>query len=145
MNSSAPSDSAGPRAAPLWHSLPNAPAPGTLLGQREALADPSASLHALPLPAGAEHPTPFRYLLLRDGPQVHAFVNRCAHFGVPLAARQDLLIYQPRQSLTCNVHYAHYDWASGRCQSGECDDESLSPLPLVVDANGELRVAPIAL
>jgi nitrite reductase/ring-hydroxylating ferredoxin subunit len=143
MNSTAPTDSAEPTAPPPWHSLPNAPVPGTLLGQRDALADPSASLHALPLPEDAPNPTPFRYLLLRDGQQVHAFVNRCAHFGVPLAARQEQLIYQPRQSLTCNVHYARYDWTSGRCLSGECDEESLSPLPLVVDANGALRVAPI--
>jgi nitrite reductase/ring-hydroxylating ferredoxin subunit len=129
-------------APPAWHSLPNAPATGTLLGQRDSLADPSATLHTLPLAADAANPTPFRYLLLRDGEQVHAFVNRCAHFGVPLAAKQEQLIYQPRQSLTCNVHYAKYDWTDGHCLSGECDTESLSPLPLVVDANGELRIAP---
>jgi nitrite reductase/ring-hydroxylating ferredoxin subunit len=129
-------------APPAWHSLPNAPAAGALLGQRDSLVDPSATLHTLPLASDAANPTPFRYLLLRDGDQVHAFVNRCAHFGVPLAAKQEQLIYQPRQSLTCNVHYAKYDWTDGNCLSGECDTESLSPLPLVVEANGELRIAP---
>ncbi|MDZ7938131.1 MAG: Rieske (2Fe-2S) protein [Rhodoferax sp.] len=143
MSLPVPPEPDGPTPPP-WHSLPNAPTVGTLLGQRDALADPSATLHALPLAPEAANPTPFRYLLLRDGDKVHAFVNRCAHFGVPLAAKQEQLIYQPRQSLTCNVHYAKYDWTDGRCLSGECDTESLSPLPLVMAANGELRVAPSA-
>jgi nitrite reductase/ring-hydroxylating ferredoxin subunit len=128
-----------------WHALPHAPAPGTLLGQRDALQDGQVLMHQVFAANDSTQQHPFRILLLRSGQEVKAFVNRCAHFGVPLAARQEQLIYQPRQSLSCNVHYARYDWTDGHCQSGECDGESLSPLPLVVDANGELRVAPITL
>ena len=83
----------------------------------------------------------FKLLILRDGTQVHAFANRCAHFGV-LAARQAQLIQQPLKSLTCNVHYARYAWATGACEAGECDGEALSPVPLVQDADGMLRIAP---
>ena len=129
-----------PTTPPPWHSLPNAPAPDSVLGHRDALLDPSATLHELPLPAGADNPTPFRYLLLRDGQQVHAFVNRCAHFGVPLAARQEHLIQTPQVSITCNVHYARYRWADGVCEWGDCEGESLIPVPLDVGHDGTIRI-----
>ena len=89
--------------------------------------------------ARADHPA-FKLLVLRDGARVHAFANRCAHFGVPLATHQAQLIHQPLKSLTCNVHYARYDWATGACEAGECDGEALSPVPLVQDADGLLRI-----
>jgi len=83
----------------------------------------------------------FPVLLMRSGAQVKAYVNRCAHFGVPLAARQDLLIYQPHTSVTCNVHYARYRWSDGRCESGECDGEGLLPIPLTIHADGAVHIA----
>jgi nitrite reductase/ring-hydroxylating ferredoxin subunit len=84
---------------------------------------------------------PFRVLLLRSGPNVRAFVNRCAHFGVPLAQRQDLLIFQPHTSITCNVHYARYRWNDGVCIAGDCEGESLLPIPVTVDATGRICIA----
>jgi nitrite reductase/ring-hydroxylating ferredoxin subunit len=121
-----------------WHELPNAPAVGQLLGQREDLADGSAQMLELPGVPGAE---PFRLLLLRSGQQVVAYANRCAHFGVPLAAKQVQLIYTPHAHLTCNVHYARYRWRDGACEAGECHGESLIPIPLEVAADGSLRIA----
>ena len=85
--------------------------------------------------------TPFRMLLLRKGSEVHAFVNRCPHFGVPLAARQEQLLQQPLASLTCNVHYARFRWSDGLCESGECVGESLIPVALVVSASGQVCIA----
>lgn len=82
----------------------------------------------------------FKLLVLRSGDQWHGFANRCAHFGVPLAAQASQLISTPLKHLTCNVHYARYDWRSGACLSGECDGESLTPVPLECTADGELRI-----
>ena len=124
---------------PLWSSLPHAPAPGTVLAQREALPDGHPTL--LALATGASTDPPFRLLLLRSGTQIRAYVNRCAHFGVPLAAKQEQLIYQPHTRITCNVHYAHYRWDDGHCESGECEGESLVPVPLDVAADGTIRIA----
>ena len=70
-----------------------------------------------------------------------AYVNRCAHFGVPLAARQEQLIFKPHTSITCNVHYARYRWADGVCESGECEGESLIAVPLDVRADGTIHIA----
>ena len=84
---------------------------------------------------------PFRVLLLRSGTSMRAFVNRCAHFGVPLASRQDLLQFTPHTSLTCNVHYARYRWSDGVCDRGDCEGEGLIPIPVQVDAQGAVRIA----
>lgn len=128
-----------PHAPPHWSTLPFAPQPGTRLGMLGDLSDGQPTLLALDTEGGAGQP--FRLLLLRSGTQVTAFVNRCAHFGVPLAARQDLLIYQPHTHITCNVHYARYRWADGTCESGECEGESLVAVPLEVHDDGRICIA----
>ena len=127
-----------------WHEVPQAPGIGTVLGQLGALSDGHASMHVLDNTA-TPNDKPFRYLLLRSGTVVKAYVNRCAHFGVPLAARQDLLIFKPHVSVSCNVHYARYRWADGVCESGDCAGEALLPIPLDVDARGTIRVGTDAL
>lgn len=108
-----------------WQDLPNAPAPGTELLHLDTLADggvqflefgPSASI--------------FRLLLLRSGETVFAYVNRCAHFGVPLAQRVDQLHFKPHLSVSCNVHYARFRWQDGLCEFGDCVGESLLPIPV---------------
>lgn len=124
-----------------WHDVLHAPAPGTALGAWAAVDDGQALLQELPPPAGAAGPG-FRYLLLRSGNDVKAYVNRCAHFGVPLAARQELLMFVPHTSLTCNVHYARYRWSDGACAGGECDGVGLLPIPVLVDAEGRICIAP---
>ena len=84
----------------------------------------------------------FKLLVLREGNTVRAFANRCAHFGVPLAAQPSQLIQVPLRSITCNVHYAKYRWEDGGCESGECDGESLVPVPITVNAQGQVFIAP---
>ena len=127
-----------------WHELPNAPAAGTAVLPLAELDDGQARLVDLAPPADAQGAAaaPFRLILARSGTQVVAYVNRCAHFGVPLAQRQEHLLFTPHQRLTCNVHYARYRWHDGSCESGECDGEGLLAVPLVVDDSGLLRIAP---
>jgi nitrite reductase/ring-hydroxylating ferredoxin subunit len=106
-----------------------------VLGHRDALPDGQATMYTL---AG---PQPFPVLLLRSGEEVKVYANRCAHFGVPLAAKQEQLLFKPHISITCNVHYARYRWADGVCESGECEGESLIAIPVVVNAQGQIRIA----
>jgi nitrite reductase/ring-hydroxylating ferredoxin subunit len=122
-----------------WHDVPSAPAQGAALARLADLADGQVTMLEL-LSAGSAG-VPFRYLLLRSGPQVKAYVNRCAHFGVPLAARQDLLIFKPHATVSCNVHYARYRWSDGVCEAGDCVGESLLAIPVVVDAHGSVCIA----
>ena len=92
-----------------------------------------------PLPAYAKGA--FGLVLLRSGAQVFGYVNRCAHFGVPLAQKQEHLRLVPGQAVRCNVHAAHYDWAEGHCVSGECAGEGLLHVPVQVGADGWIRTA----
>jgi len=123
----------------LWSELPDAPAPGRLIAQRGDLPDGQATMLALDAP---DKPSAiFRLLLLRSGLVVNAFVNRCAHFGVPLAGKQAQLIFVPHVSVTCNVHYARYRWSDGVCESGECAGDALIPVPLRCEADGQIFIA----
>lgn len=135
-----------PRTDPrFWYELPNAPAVGTVLGHRDMLPDGQATLSTIDTIAtdpSTPAARPFRLLLLRSGSEIKAYVNRCAHFGVPLAAKQEHLLFQPHISVTCNVHYARYRWADGVCDQGECVGESLLAIPVEVDAQGQICIAP---
>ena len=109
------------------------------MGARDALPDGQATL--LDLDTGGGPTQLFRMILLRSGLDVKAFVNRCAHFGVPLAVRQTQVLFKPHASISCNVHYARYRWADGSCEFGDCAGESLIPVPLAIAADGELTIA----
>ncbi len=124
---------------PLWHSFPNAPAPGAWLANVTELPEGQVTLRNIV--ADAAQAKPFGVLLLRSGDEVKAFVNRCAHFGVPLAAKQEHLIFKSNTSITCNVHYARFRWNDGFCEYGDCEGESLSPIPLQMDADGQIFIA----
>jgi len=128
-------------ATPAWHTLPHAPAPGTLLGQRDVLQDGGVLLHEVFAPTDKAQQNPFRLLLLRSGAEVKAYANRCAHFGVPLAGKQEHMQFVPHISLVCNVHYARFRWSDGLCDRGDCEGDSLIAIPLDVDAQGTIRIA----
>lgn len=117
-----------------WHQLPNAPATGTVLLPAAALADGQALLHTVDGKAA------FRMVLLRSGSTIRAYANRCAHFGVPLAEKQEHLYFKPHINIRCNVHYAVYDWDTGHCASGDCDGEPLLHIPVYTDSEGYLCI-----
>lgn len=124
-----------------WQDLPNAPACGTVLTPLEAVADGQVLMVEVDAAPGPDLVKPFHVLVLRSGGVVSAFANRCAHFGVPLAARQSQLIFHPHASITCNVHYARYRWSDGVCDRGDCEGERLLPIAVEVDDLGQVRIA----
>lgn len=125
---------------PDWFTLPHAPTVGTVLGHTHSLPDQQVTLREVDTGAGIAHP--FRLLLLRDGGRITAFVNRCPHFGVPLAVKQAHLIFTAKKSITCNVHYARFRWEDGACESGECLAEGLIPVPIAILEDGQICIAP---
>jgi len=110
-----------------WDALPHAPATGTQLCRFDEVPDGAAHFVTL----GSED-SPFRVILLRSADSVFAYVNRCAHFGVPLAQRIEQLRFKPHLSVSCNVHYARFRWQDGFCEFGDCEGESLIPIPVEV-------------
>ena len=79
-------------------------------------------------------------MVLRSGEKVSGFINRCTHFGVPLAAKESQLIFTPHEDITCNIHYARFRWEDGSCESGECQGEGLIPVFLQEKDNGDICV-----
>jgi nitrite reductase/ring-hydroxylating ferredoxin subunit len=84
-------------------------------------------------------PQAFPIILLRSGDSALAYVNRCMHFGVPLASKVEHLHLKPQQSIRCSVHYARYRWHDGFCEYGECEGEYLLAIPVAV-LDGEIVV-----
>lgn len=124
-----------PDSSKRWKTLVGAPPSGTVLARLADVPDGGAFLVDL---AQGEHI--FSAVLLRSGNQVFAYVNRCSHFGVPLASKVQYLYAQPHQSIRCNVHAAEYRWQDGHCLSGECAGNALWAIPVRV-ADGLVLVA----
>lgn len=118
-----------------WRELPNAPAPGSPVCPLDTLSDGDCRLLRVGTP-----PNACELIVLRSGDTVLAYLNRCPHFGVPLAARQAQLIHTPHQSISCNVHYSRFRWADGFCEQGDCRGDYLLSVPLEV-ADGVVRIA----
>lgn len=110
-----------------WQEIPGAPEPGTRLARLDEIPDGGAFLLTLEVSV-----PPFKAILLRSGEQVFAYVNRCAHFGVPLAAKVQHLYPEPHRNFRCSVHQARYRWQDGFCESGDCAGESLLAIPVRV-------------
>jgi nitrite reductase/ring-hydroxylating ferredoxin subunit len=107
--------------------LPPLPPIGTVLCHRDDVTDGQVILrHGL--------------MVLRSGEKISAFINRCTHFGVPLAAKESQLIFTPHEDITCNIHYARFRWEDGSCESGECQGEGLVPVFLQENDNGDVCV-----
>jgi nitrite reductase/ring-hydroxylating ferredoxin subunit len=111
------------------------PSAGTPVCALADLPDGGGRMFAFPC-AGGE----FRLLVLRSGDRCLGYENRCPHFGIPLAARDEHLILKPHESVCCNTHYARFRWEDGYCDSGDCVGESLPAVPLAV-VDGIVRFA----
>jgi nitrite reductase/ring-hydroxylating ferredoxin subunit len=144
MTEHSPADSPPSPAPAAWQTLAHAPQPGTLLGHVDDVQDGQVVMRDIFASADSAQQHPFKMLLLRSGTEIKAFANRCAHFGVPLAATQEHLKFQPHISITCNVHYARYRWSDGVCDRGDCEGEALIAIPVQVDAQGHIYIAPAA-
>jgi nitrite reductase/ring-hydroxylating ferredoxin subunit len=106
---------------------PHRPAADTVLCQLSDLPDGGGRVFSF-----GPDDNPFRLILLRSGETVIAWHNRCPHFGQPLALKDEWLILKPHTTLSCNVHYARFRWHDGVCESGDCEGESLTAVPVSI-------------
>jgi nitrite reductase/ring-hydroxylating ferredoxin subunit len=79
-------------------------------------------------------------ILLRSGDTVRAYTNLCPHFGVPLAKRQEHLLFKAHQTLSCNNHYARFRWSDGVCEFGDCEGEALTHVAVEIRDGWVVRV-----
>lgn len=109
---------------------------GTVLAMLAELPDGGARVFDL---NGEEFP-PVTGLLVREGQQVHAYLNRCPHAGRPLNFGSGGFLTADGELLQCHAHGALFEKATGLCIAGPCVDDSLRRLPVAVVA-GEVRLA----
>lgn len=110
-----------------WTDFPGAPKPGDVVAPFDSIPNDGALLVTLSL---TSHP--YKIILLRSGETVLGYLNRCAHFGVPLASKVEHLYIKPNESLACSVHSARYRWTDGLCIRGDCEGEYLLKIPVMV-------------
>jgi nitrite reductase/ring-hydroxylating ferredoxin subunit len=95
-----------------WRSLPFAPAEGAALCAREDVPDGGAK--ELVFGEGADC---FRLLLLRAGPRVFGYHNRCPHFSIP--PNYELVFSTcSTEVLMCAHHTAMFHIDNGACFDG---------------------------
>lgn len=119
-----------------WQNLPHAPAPGTKLGLLAEVGDSGREF------VFGQGLAAFRLFViaLPDG-GVRAFVNRCPHYSLPLNVRQDQFLTRDGAHIMCRQHLALFDRESGACRSGAAEGTMLTPVPLILNAQGLIAIA----
>ncbi|WP_445158698.1 Rieske (2Fe-2S) protein [Halomonas sp. E14] len=72
---------------------------------------------------------------------VSAFVNRCPHQQVPLNWDDASFLEAGGELIQCGVHGALFLPETGECVFGPCQGRFLEPLPISVDAEGNIHLA----
>jgi nitrite reductase/ring-hydroxylating ferredoxin subunit len=84
---------------------------------------------------------PLAGFVVRRGPVVHAYRNRCPHAGHPLNLRPHRFLTPDGSLLLCNSHGAIFEIATGICVAGPCAGARLRPIPVTVE-RGYVLLAP---
>ncbi len=68
---------------------------------------------------------PFKGFVVRQGNNVYAYQNFCAHVGHPLNWKPNSFLTKEKSQIICMSHGAVYDIASGECVAGPCPGKFL--------------------
>lgn len=66
--------------------------------------------------------------VIRQGGQVHGYLNRCAHVAMELDWQEGVFFDSGGLDLICSTHGALYDARSGHCLGGPCNRTPLVKL-----------------
>lgn len=105
---------------------------GVKLGPLDLIPDGKARNFVLQLRAGR-----FHGFVVRQGEQVHGYVDRCPHAGVPLAQQLDDYLSPAGDLIACSWHGALFRIEDGLCVAGPCVGQHLTPWPVTV-ADGQI-------
>jgi nitrite reductase/ring-hydroxylating ferredoxin subunit len=72
------------------------------------------------------------FVARRDG-EVHGYLDRCPHTGLPLAPVPDRYLTRDGDLILCGSHGALFRIGSGVCVAGPCVGRSLWPWPVRVE------------
>ena len=77
---------------------------------------------------------PLRGFVVRTDENVWGFVNRCPHAGHPLNLQPHRFLTPGRELILCSSHGALFDRQTGFCMAGPCSGQSLTSVPLKIEA-----------
>jgi nitrite reductase/ring-hydroxylating ferredoxin subunit len=86
------------------------------------------------------HPQGHEVILVNLDGELHAYRNSCPHIGIGLDYGDGRCLHGERQ-LICNMHGALFDAATGHCTDGPCAGDSLTRVPVTIDAGGRVVCA----
>lgn len=72
--------------------------------------------------------------VFRRGIFLRAYRNRCPHQGTPLEMVEDRFMANDGEHFLCTTHGARFRVEDGYCSFGPCKKQSLTPLPLKLEA-----------
>lgn len=111
-----------------WRDWPRAPAPGTALCPRDAVAGVlTLNLDGFPV------------LLVESPAGLRAYVNACPHQFLPLDHRAPGVLSADGTRLICSSHQAMFDAATGEVLGGPAQD-CLDEIPLTTE-RGMVRIS----
>lgn len=79
-------------------------------------------------------------VVIREGRRVHGYLNACPHLGTPLELLPDRFMNADGSYVLCHTHGALFEIETGYCIAGPCAGQSLTPVPLRLDADGTVRL-----
>lgn len=100
---------------------------GVVLCRLEDLGEPGARNFVLQI--GERR---FHGFVVRRGDEVHGYVDRCPHMGLPLAQQLDRYLTPDGSLIGCSWHGALFRIRDGACVGGPCAGAALSPWPVRV-------------
>lgn len=78
--------------------------------------------------------------VVRQGEALFAWWDRCPHEGLtPLPYKRHVYLNKSGSRIVCFAHGAQFDIRSGLCVIGPCKGQSLTPLAMQVDAQGQVQ------
>ena len=83
---------------------------------------------------------PIEGLLVRRGPAIYAYVNRCPHMGTPLDWMPGRFLSADGSHIVCATHGAQFRIEDGYCFGGPCTGASLRAVAVGV-RNGAVILA----
>ena len=75
---------------------------------------------------------PFRGFVVRQGDEVFAYQNFCAHAGHPLNWKTDSFLTKDNAAIICASHGAMYDIHSGKCIAGPASGRALQSVDIEI-------------
>jgi nitrite reductase/ring-hydroxylating ferredoxin subunit len=114
-----------------WRAHRYAPAPGTLLCPVNGVDDGACKELRFGDGDGM-----LSLLLYRRSVEIHAYVNSCPHFSLPLNSRPDSFLLMAGARVMCVWHCAVFGLEDGRCLEGPAQGMALEAVPITVRDGG---------